>query len=205
MPPEVTCPACQHRFPAACGPVCPHCGAALARTEVRPASGDIQVTPRAPAALPTTVCPACGKEVVELCLICPYCEAPLAERHRVAAPKDDGWKGRAPYRVWLVPLAIVGAIAVLLTLPLPVVAMIGGGAEGVKGGAVFLLLLFLLLLAFAVPILPHVDFRSGGGWERVLVGGLANIGCLVLMTVAVVLFVGSFSAAVFVLEAGKPR
>jgi hypothetical protein len=200
----VTCPACHYRSPAS-GPACPRCGAPLPRTEVRPADGNILGAPPAPAALATTACPACGKAVPELCLLCPHCEGPLAERHRVAAAEEGGWKGRRPFRAWLVPLATVGAIAVLLTLLPAAAAIITWGALEARVGALFLLLLLVLLIAFAAPLLPRADVRSAGGWERLLVGTLAKLGCLVSLVVAAGLALGTVSAAVKALHSRNPK
>src|SRR5262249_15584063 len=136
MPPELTCPVCQHRFVgpegAAVPSTCPRCGAALAPTEVRPADGNIQGTPPSPAALATTVCPSCGKIVLELCLLCPHCEEPLAERHRVRRPGPQGpgwdWPPSWPaYVLW--PLRVVGLLAVLTCLLGAFAGMFAGGQD----------------------------------------------------------------------------
>src|SRR5579859_1398115 len=148
MPPDVTCPACQHRVVVpngAEGPAgCPRCGAALPRTEVRPAPGDIQTTRSAPAALATTECPACGKAVPELCLLCPHCEEPLAERHRIRGPGAGKWRP-FPERC-LRPLALVGAVTLLLSLA-AALAPLTAGRQGAGPAAIgfFLLVLFLLM------------------------------------------------------------
>jgi predicted amidophosphoribosyltransferase len=132
MSAEVTCPVCQHRFAGpdgAAGPfACPRCGAALPRTEVRPADGNIQTTPPAPAALATTVCPACGKTVPELCLLCPHCEEPLAERHRVRRKgpgETELGLSLPPKVVW--SMRIVGGAGVLVCLLVPLGVMLSGG------------------------------------------------------------------------------
>jgi hypothetical protein len=116
MSAEVTCPVCQHRVAgpegAAVPSACPRCGAALTRSEVRPVQGDIQAGRPGQAALATTVCPACGKAVPEPCLLCPHCEEPLAERHRVRrpGPAEGPWGPPVPLAVG----CLLGVVALVI-------------------------------------------------------------------------------------------
>jgi hypothetical protein len=182
MPPDVTCPACQHHFAGSF--TCPRCGAALPRTEVRPGDGNIQAAPPAPAALATTVCPACGKAVPELCLLCPHCEEPLAERHRVAAPG-----GRPLFAKMQLPLAAVGALVIVMVMAGAVAALVSGGVvELVLGGLAFFVLVCVTLIVFAASHAARArtrTFESPGG---LALEALAGLGCLFLTGVAAVLF-----------------
>lgn len=198
MPPDLTCPVCQHLFPAPEGAdapsPCPRCGAALSRTEVRPAQGDIQATPPGPAALATTVCPACGKSVPELCLLCPHCEEPLAERHRVRRPGPEG-RGWAwpPYVVW--PLRAVGIGGVLFCLLVPLVALLAGGPPAKDAAFVFLVVGVLVAAAVAYPWLAGRRSERARAWVQALGTLMAGLGCFILGMLAAVLYMVAVCAA----------
>ena len=191
MPPEVTCPVCQQRTPGPNTPegacACPRCGAALSRTEVRPPSGDIQTRRPVPAALPTLPCPSCGKAVPELCLLCPHCEGPVAERHRF---RDDGaGEGRWGPQL-LAPIVMlfvaVGATALLFLLFAGIVELATLGRAGIASAA----LLGLLLLGIGVPLLGRRLFRRGAqaGSPRPLTTQATVVGCLIATAVALFIF-----------------
>jgi hypothetical protein len=197
MPPEVTCPACGHRFEVPPGTetafACPRCGAEFPRTAVRAAQRDIQSGPSAPAVLPTTVCPSCGKEVPGLCLLCPHCEEPLRERHRLRGAGEGGWRVLRPFRPWWVlPLATIGAIAILLS---GVAAADGGlaGGQGIAQGLFgFVVGVVILVVASAAAVLASPWPRSGRGSRGRFVAGLAVVGCVVVVGFAV-----AFAALLF--------
>jgi len=195
MPPDVTCPACQHRIAGPEGAeapsVCPRCGAALARTEVRPAGGNVQGTPSAPAALATTVCPACGKGVPELCLLCPHCEEPLAERHRVRRPgagEEGPGPGLPPKVLWA--MGLVGGAGALVCLTVPLVGFLSGNIPGIKGAALVLVLGTIIAAALAVPLVLGPRSQAARSWMRFLGHSLAAGGCVITAGFAVLLFAG---------------
>ena len=186
MPPEVTCPACQYRPQAAGGPVCPHCGGALPRAQVRPAFGEVQAAPPAP--LPTVRCPACGREVAELCLLCPHCDEPLAERHRVRRTDDP--QGARRTRALVTLVAVGAGVAVTWSLVvLDKAAERGGGLAVVLGVAI------LLAAAVVFGVFLPTRFRSPYE-EQATVGSaflaetLGPLGCfgLVVLSLLTVIF-----------------
>jgi hypothetical protein len=181
MPPEVACPACQHRLPAACGPACPRCGAALAGPGARPAAGDVPV---APGPLPTIRCPACGKAVLELCLTCPHCEGPLAEHHHTPAEGQE--EGRAPSEGRLF-LAVLGGVALALGLGAVFEVLARRGGFGFRAVVLLVLASLQAYLLAALCVAVKVAPRRDGRWARLLVDGLAGLGCLGLALAAVLL------------------
>jgi hypothetical protein len=157
---------------------------------VRPAQGDIQATRPAPAALPTTVCPACGKRVPELCLLCPHCEEPLAERHRVRRPgtgEDEIGLSLPPKLLW--PLGVVGGAAVLLSLLVSLVALFVDG-PGAEAGSVFFVLSAVVAGALAVPLVLGRRSQAARSWMSFLGHTLAAGGCAITVGLAVFLFAG---------------
>jgi hypothetical protein len=195
MAPEVTCPACQYRPPAACGPVCPRCGAGLARTEVRPAAGDVQAT--RPAPLPTVRCPACGRDVAEVCLLCPYCEEPLAERHRVRRAEDDP-QGARRTRALVALVAVAAGVAV--TWSLVVLAKAVGQGGGTAGLAVVLGVAILVAAVVVFGVFLPTRFHSPYE-EQATVGStflaetLGPLGCFALVVLGLLTFIFSVCAA----------
>jgi hypothetical protein len=199
MPPNVTCPACQHRFAGPEGAeapsACPRCGAALTRTEVRPSAGDIRTTRPAAAALATTVCPACGKAVPELCLLCPHCEEPLAERHRVRRPgteEGDSGPGLPPRVLW--GMGFVGGMGVLISLLVSLVNLLAEG-PGSKAGSLFFILLAIIAAALAVPVVLRRRSQAARAWMLFLGHSLAAGGCVITLGFAALLFAGVVCAA----------
>jgi hypothetical protein len=176
MPPEVICPSCQHCFPWGGDAVCPRCGAALARTEVRPAQGDIRAKAPAAAPLPTVPCPACGEQIMTLCLICPHCGEALRGRYRIHLEGADDGAPRAPsgvLRAW----AAFGAVCVVLWLAVTLGTLCEGdgtsaGAYARWGAAP------LLGAAVGVPLLVSVRSRGDVSWRVYLVYTLASLGWL---------------------------
>jgi hypothetical protein len=169
MPPEVTCPACQRRSSVTCGAVCPRCGAGL---------------------LATVRCPSCHKEVAGLCLICPHCDEPLAERHRFRRTDDpEGARGTTA----LVALVAVGAgIVVAWSLLALARAMEKGGDTA--DGAVVLGVAIVAAAAVVFGVFLPTRFRSPYE-ERATVGGtflaetVGPLGCFSLVALAVLTFI----------------
>jgi hypothetical protein len=194
MAPEVTCPACQYRPPAACGPACPRCGVALPRTEVRPAAGDVQ---KPPAPLPTVRCPACGREVAELCLLCPHCDEPLAERHRVRRTEDDP-QGARRTRALVTLVAVAAGVAVTWSLVVLAKALEQGGATA--GLAVELGVAILVAAVVVFGVFLPTRFRSPYE-EQATIGStflaetLGPLGCFALVVLSLLTFIFSLCAA----------
>jgi hypothetical protein len=193
MSAEVTCPVCQHRFAGPDGAeglcTCPRCGAALPRTEVWPAHRNVQGAPPAPAVLATTVCPACGKAVPEPCLLCPHCEEPLAERHRVrrAGTGEEGrGPGLPPHVLW--SLGLVGFMGVLICLLVPLAAMLSGEVR--DGGLAFLVVVAIIAAALAFPLVVGPHSQAARSWMLFLGHTLAASGCVITLGFAVLLFAG---------------
>ncbi len=193
MPPDVTCPACRYHPPAPCGAVCPRCGVALRRTEVRPAAGEGQKTP---APLPTVRCPACRRDVPELCLICPHCDEPLAERHRVRRTDDPQGARRTAVLVTLV--AVAAGVAVAWSLVVLAKALDRGGEAA--GLAVVLGVATLVAAAVVFGVFLPTRFRSPYE-ERATVGTtflaetLGPLGCFALVVLSVLTVIFSLCAA----------
>jgi hypothetical protein len=187
MPRDVTCPLCQHRFAGpdnAGGFACPRCGAALARTEVWPLHGTAQGAP-GPAVLVTTVCPSCGKAVPELCLLCPHCEGPLAERQRTPAegPGAGQEERRAPSEGRLF-LAILGGLGFITVLGLTFEALVRRGAAGLHGVVSFVMASLMAYLLIALCLAVKAAPRREGRWALLLVDVLAGLGCLAVAAAA---------------------
>ncbi len=174
MPPEVTCPACQHRFPAARGAVCPRCGA--------------QAAP--PGLLPTIRCPTCRKEVAELCLICPHCDEPLAERHRFRRTDDPEGARRT---IALVALVAVGAgVVVAWSLIVLAKALEKGGDTA--GRAVVLGVAILVAAVVVFGVFLPTRFRSPYEEQATVLGTflaetVGPLGCFALVALAVLTFI----------------
>lgn len=180
MPPDVTCPECQHGLPAVYGPVCPRCGAALPRTQIRPPQGDIRKAPRAAAPLPTVPCPACGKEVAQVCLICPHCGEALRGRYSIHLEGAGREAPRAPSGV-LLAWAAVGAISMVLWIGAGLAALsaVLKGALSDATGIIFLCGAVLLLgVIVVVPLWVGIRSRGVISWRLYLVYTLAGFGCL---------------------------
>jgi hypothetical protein len=156
---------------------------------VRPAQGDVQATRPAPAALATAECPACGKSVPELCLLCPHCEEPLAERHHVRRPgagEDDFWLRLRPKLLWA--MWLVGSVGVLACMLLPLVAFLSRNVPGIAGGALVLVLVTIVVAALAVPLVLGPRSEEARSWMRFLGQALAAFGCAITLGFAVILF-----------------
>jgi hypothetical protein len=198
MPPDITCPVCKHRFAGpegtAAGFACPRCGATATRTEVRPAQYDIQARPSAPAALPTAVCPSCGKAVPGLCVLCPHCEEPLQDRYRTrrADVEGDADSNRRKRRnlILLTALAGVGALSSVAVLT----RIIAKSKGPIEAGIAQVLFVAILLTTWCVAgVYVPLRFRSlhregASAWFTVLIEVFGGISCVFLVVLALAAF-----------------
>src|SRR5437016_3133150 len=106
---------------------------------------------------PEVTCPACRHRLPELCLICPHCDEPLAERHRVRRTQDDPQGARRTTA--LVALVAVAA-GVVVAWSLVVLAKALGQGGGTAGPAVVLGVAILVAAAVVFGVFLPTRFRS---------------------------------------------
>lgn len=131
-----------------------------------------------------------------MCLICPHCDEPLAERHRVRRADDDPQGARRTTA--LVALVALGAgVAVAWSLVVLARAVAKGGDTA--GLAVVLGVAILVAAAVVFGVFLPTRFRSPYKERATVVGTflaetLGPLGCFSLVVLAVLTFIFSVCA-----------
>lgn len=173
---------------------CPHCNGVVPRLELSaptdppplPAMAAREVPPMPGELRPLIVCPAGGKRVAQLCLFCPWCEAPLDDGAR-PMPADHGRAApRGPVHPAVGCLVAIGILGTILLATVSIPALFDRSARGPA-----VIGLFVLAFLFAFGYLASADRRTKGGGVHPFLVGLAVIGgaCALLLAAGTLVFI----------------